>query len=191
MKAHSASTCWYSERWRRVRDFSALKFEFVERSSIDVSIYQPIRLSDAVDISERSVASLQVKLGRLGQIGWLSVIIKSKKRRSSLDLGLDKGRWGDLSVSSRVKVVSHGTSGSCTNTKDSGSILSTNNEMAVVEHHVDPSRLIEHVVDSSGWGLSDDLPVIDSQFMTIWSRLSIGELNIERISLTLKKNILL
>jgi len=54
------------------------------------------RLGNAEDVSEGGKAGLEVELGALSEVGLLSVVVEGEESGSSLDLGLDHARRGDL-----------------------------------------------------------------------------------------------
>ena len=126
-------------------------------------------LGQAVDISQGGKAGLQVQLGGLGQVGLLVVVVELEQGRTSLDRGLDHGGGSNLSEAAVVKVIAEGLHDLGADLQDAGSLLLAQDQ--VTEIVLDGGvrvlvNLVGHGLFTTG-GLSDALPVVNSQLVVI------------------------
>lgn len=94
------------------------------------------RLGNAEDVSKGGKAGLEVELGALGEVSLLSVVVEGEEGGSSLDLGLNHARRGNLEEAEVGVGGAEGLEEGGANLEGAGDGLSTDDKVASVGEEI-------------------------------------------------------
>lgn len=126
------------------------------------------RLGDTVGVSNGRNDGLQVQLRGLGQVGLLSVVVKSKQGGAALNLGLDHAGRGDFGHSNLVVDSSDASQEAGSHLHDGRESLSSHSQVSVVQQVRGISTLLDLVGDGivSRRSKANDLVVVNHQLVS-------------------------